>query len=390
MENDVGTNGLTGASNSATPPTPPPSEPGIKSDMADILKGVQLPERVQPDTSAEKPKKVYDTQLPGEDRRTEAAGLPSASVVDPAIRAVNPSTPTPTPKTDVPSLHTLKDDLQEVVRDKKISVIRAAALEEQKRTRISQEPVTRAPQRERMTFSIVLTLVFLCVGALAIGAVYVVMQDRSNSSPTPQSEQLLFAEQTVPLPIDGLTPGDVKRTLASARNSGVLTLGAIFNIVPILQRTNPATNETITEPATFSEFLRAIGARAPDELTRALSSEFFLGLHTVDESAPLLVIPVTSYERAFAAMLSWERNLNDDLQPFFTDVPSQKLGSDGLPVERTFEDDVMRNYDVRTLKDDSGTIQLYYSFPTRNILIIAESPYSFAEILSRLRADRQL
>jgi len=50
----------------------------------------------------------------------------------------------------------------------------------------------------------------------------------------------------------------------------------------------------------------------------------------------------------------------------------------------------MRNYDARALKDDAGQIQLYYSFPTRNILIIAESPYTFAEVLSRLQAERRL
>ena len=50
----------------------------------------------------------------------------------------------------------------------------------------------------------------------------------------------------------------------------------------------------------------------------------------------------------------------------------------------------MRNYDVRVLKNDAGGIELYYSFPTQNILIIGESPYSFTEILSRLRAERKL
>ena len=59
-------------------------------------------------------------------------------------------------------------------------------------------------------------------------------------------------------------------------------------------------------------------------------------------------------------------------------------------VKGRYEDLVMRNYDVRALKDDAGEIQLYYSFPTQNILIIAESPYSFPEILSRLQASRQL
>jgi len=110
----------------------------------------------------------------------------------------------------------------------------------------------------------------------------------------------------------------------------------------------------------------------------------------VDKNAPILIIPVTSHDHAFAAMLEWEKNLNADLSPLFTAVPTLKQDQNGLPVERTYEDLVMRNYDVRALKDDAGTIELYYSFPTQNILVIAESPYSFAEILSRLQAGRQL
>ena len=89
-------------------------------------------------------------------------------------------------------------------------------------------------------------------------------------------------------------------------------------------------------------------------------------------------------------MLEWEDMINADLIPAFTSVPDTEAGADGLIKKRQFEDVVMRNYDVRALKDDAGTIQLYYSFPTRNILIIAESPYSFAEVLSRLRAERKL
>jgi hypothetical protein len=50
----------------------------------------------------------------------------------------------------------------------------------------------------------------------------------------------------------------------------------------------------------------------------------------------------------------------------------------------------MLNYDVRELKDDSGNVVLYYSFPTPNILVIAESPHSFTEVLSRLQAQREL
>ena len=143
-------------------------------------------------------------------------------------------------------------------------------------------------------------------------------------------------------------------------------------------------------PATFKEFMTALGARASDDLYRALGNDFFLGIHAADKSAPLIIIPVVSHARAFEAMLAWEETLNSDLAPLFSAVPVFTKDENGVPAKRTYEDLVMRNYDVRALKDDAGEIQLYYSFPTQNILIIAESPYSFPEILSRLQASRQL
>ena len=106
--------------------------------------------------------------------------------------------------------------------------------------------------------------------------------------------------------------------------------------------------------------------------------------------SPFFILSLTSYNETFAGMLAWEASMNGDLAPVFTPVPSTMTSASGLPVERTFQDLVMRNYDVRALKDDAGNIELYYSFPSQKILIIAESPYSFSEILSRLQAGRKL
>ena len=71
-------------------------------------------------------------------------------------------------------------------------------------------------------------------------------------------------------------------------------------------------------------------------------------------------------------------------------VPALVTDSSGLPETRAFIDAVLLNYDVRELKDDSGNIVLYYSFPTPNLLVIAENPSTFAEVLSRLEAQREL
>ena len=169
-----------------------------------------------------------------------------------------------------------------------------------------------------------------------------------------------------------------------------MSLGAIVHIVPTSSQTDA--NGTAAEQAMgIGEFLTAIEAQATPELIRSLRGDFFLGLHqTVEKRSPVLVIPVTSYERAFAGMLAWEPTVNANLSPIFTFIPPLTTDEKGLFVERQFEDSLINNYDVRVLRDDAGAIQMMYSFPTRTMLIIAESPYSFTEVLSRLRASRQL
>lgn len=290
----------------------------------------------------------------------------------------------------VTRIHTLKDDLQDVVKEKKISLVRAVALEQTKK--MGQEHFTRAetasqinrPRRTLMIFIVTLLVIF---GGIFLYSAYSFMRVGTSESAKPQDVPLIFAENTAAFPIGSLSAVDIKRSLSYARQPNA-PLGSITRITPTVQR--DTNNVLENRPAIIEEFLQAIGAQVTPGLIRALSSNFFLGIHTVDENAPVLVIPVSSYERAFAGMLAWESTINADLSPLFTPVPSQTIDANGLLVDRKFQDAILHNYDIRVLRDDSGAIQLLYSFPTRAILIIAESPNSFTELLSRLRASRKL
>ncbi len=387
----------------STPPAPPAElrqDPEtLNTDIAKILKGVGLPERRLPAPAgalhaggqAGEEKGAADTKIPPSSLGQGASEAKSAAVLD----AIPPNV---TPRVEegrqnlVSPVHTLKDDLQSVVRDKKISAVRAVSLEEDRRARerVSQAETPATVQRTKRTFAIVFSVALLFViGATALFGVYTIMQERTGKPPIQTSTSVLFSEQSVLFSLDNRSPNDLQRALGRARNASTGTLGSITRIIPVIATTN-ADGAAQNIPATFSEFLGALGAHAPDDLIRALRSDFFFGIHTVDENAPLIIVPVTSYDHAFAAMLAWEGMLNADLSPMFTAVPVLKADANGLPTKRTFQDLVMRNHDVRALKDDGGKIQLYYSFPTQNILVIAESPYSFTEILSRLQAGRQL
>ncbi len=380
----------------------PPQEGAMGDDIAKILADVKLPERHAPLLSGEKrtirePKK-FDTSILGSalNEETKAESAATAQTEVPAHPAPVPSLVTAKSAEKHPSsvvaVHTLKNDLQDVVHDQKISVVRAVSLEEDRRGRKTGERIETpaSTQRSKRVFGIIFSVLILCgLGIAALFGVLYIMNQKGNTPQVDTGPSLLFAEQSVLLSLDAQSPSDLKRTLETARTAGGGTLGSITRIIPVVAATS-SDGAIQNRPATFREFMGALGAHPPEDFLRAVGTDFFLGLHTVDKNAPIIILPVSAYDRAFAAMLAWEGSLNADLEPLFTPVPTLTTDKDGLPVKRTYEDLVMRNYDVRALKDDAGTIELYYSFPTQHILVIAESPYSFPEILSRLQAGRRL
>ena len=378
--------------------------------ITNILKDVKLPERQEYDGSGklpEKPKesRVFDTMLGVSVNRIHVPDEPlSESVKISEVTSVagekNVAPGESTGKTvgeNIASsivfpLRTLKDDLQRIVREKKISLVRAVALEGEKK--YAEGDVAERGQikevHSRRVFRILFAIfIFSILGTAAFFGVYVIVQERSGIPKQESETSILFSENTFSLPVEKNTPLEIKRLVAQVRTDKGATLGSITHFVPTNQEEN-ADGVSTERFLTLEEFFNAMGTRASADLFRALSSKFFFGTYTVDETAPIFVIPVLSYERAFAGMLAWEQTMNADLAPTFTRVSDQVQGVGGLPDRRRFEDVVMRNYDVRVLKNDAGVIELYYSFPTRRLLIIGENVYSFTEILSRLRAGRKL
>ena len=384
----------------------PPASPALGTDIAKILSAVKLPERRDTVLPGEKKVQVeskkFDTSIAGS-ALGEGPVVPSAEPTAPPKSSETPASaevaqsPANTGRgavgrnpSDVTAVHTLKDDLQGVVYNQKISLVKAVSLEEDRKAHKGAVVTPGAQQRSSRTFGIVFaSLTLLVLGSGALFGVLFIMNQQKAPPQVDTGSSILFAEQSILLSLDGHSPSELKRVLEAGRTTSQGALGSITRIIPVLSETD-ADGVPQNRPATFREFMAAMGARASDDLFRALGNDFFLGIHAADKSAPVIIVPVVSHPRAFAAMLAWEPSLNDDLSPLFTAVLRLKQDQNGLPVLRTYEDLVMRNYDVRALKDDAGDIQLYYSFPTQNVLIIAGSPYSFPEILSRLQASRQL
>jgi len=291
-------------------------------------------------------------------------------------------------RTGIPAIRTLRDDMHSTVHEGNMSLVRAAALEQDKRR--YQPSKTEKRESRESSFSgktrgiLFATVILAVLGAGAIAGIYYASRQEESTPSLPQANDgIIFAENALLLDLSGMRPFEVKQSLESAREAASLSLGAIARIVPAA--VSPE-SQALT-PLTAQEFLLAIGANAPDSLARSLDDNFFLGVHTIDTNAPLIIFPVIAYERAFAAMLEWEEFINTDISPPFSAIPRSYRTEDGLETV-SFEDIVIRNFDVRVLRDRSGTVRFLYAFPTRSILVIGESPHTFTEVLSRLQAAR--
>jgi len=412
---------------------------GLKANITKILEEVKMPERRDAGAATANPALAETpltdspfratTQLNAEQPKTGAPLALELSIAENKIATpVETGAPAAMERSSVMSLHTMKSDLQDVVRQDKVSVVRAVSMEQDKRSAKAPTPRAMTPPPapsgsgkgwKGMILMVMATLILIGLGGAALYAIYYLQTSKPAASAP--ATGLLFAEQQLAIPIDAQSSSALKETIKGIMNTQSAPAGGIVEIKPTIQ----PIDQEVPRLATLSEFFRALGTRPTDEFVRSLSDEFFFGIHYADAPSPIFVIPVVSYDHAFAGMLAWEKTINTDLGGLFVQLPPYRtvlvpapapvavatttaatsttatstettststptMVETQQPITRVFEDLVMRNYDVRALKDDNGSIVLYYSFPTQNLLIISASPYTFTEVLSRLQAARKL
>lgn len=137
----------------------------------------------------------------------------------------------------------------------------------------------------------------------------------------------------------------------------------------------------INTPFSTEEFLKNLESNAPGNLTRAFSPLFMFG--TFGETGNFLIIKLVSFENAFSGMLSWEKDMAQDLEPLFRTANLLPL----LLSETTFKDLIDQNKDVRVLYLENEPV-LLYSFFDNNMLIITDNFETLRTLIDRLTREK--
>lgn len=288
----------------------------------------------------------------------------------------------PTKKKNEAVVHTFKDDVQHLVRNRKMSMTRIAALEADKGEKKAPTQEKREPWKT--TLLIALTVLFLVIGSvLAMGAFYAY---RLNTAPnlTPQFEPaIIFTEARESIDVTDKNARGIMATLANARRDTIFSLGSVieFHVTRILETEEGAAVVAHLDPV---DFLESVGANVPDTFLQTLGPEYVLGVHVIDENVPFLILTTRSYGHAFSGMLAWEKNLEENLLPFFS--PNIEYVKPAVAEdENAFSDTVVQNLDVRILRDSDRNIRILYAFVNRGTVVVTTNIRTLIELSSRLR-----
>ncbi len=156
------------------------------------------------------------------------------------------------------------------------------------------------------------------------------------------------------------------------------------NLKHFVLRRGVGTSAPLTNP---SEFFAKVSPKAPSNLVRAFEPLFMLG--ALGEKR-FLILKLSSFENAFAGMLSWESGMPREIGDLFSTSPYLKT----IGPETVFKDVISRNKDVRVLSSAVSTAQgtstepvLVYSFFENRILIITENLETLRILMERLTQE---
>ncbi len=245
-------------------------------------------------------------------------------------------------------------------------------------------------KKTRITIPLILSTFFFLLGG---GALFLVYTKLSVENPMPgEVTPISFSDYQDKVLTDGFTRVNLVASIDSLKSNTTYTAGSILNIVLVetdstLTKDGKRKDRLLETPGLFS----LLNTRATPSFIRSLDPEFVLGLHIINDGEPFLILKSNFYDSAFSGMLSLETTMAADLLEIFTRAKPPVATSTETYIgdkvgdwNDTFEDKVVKNKDVRILKDSAGKTVLLYSFINKETLVITTNEDTFNEIYNRL------
>jgi hypothetical protein len=140
--------------------------------------------------------------------------------------------------------------------------------------------------------------------------------------------------------------------------------------------------ENAQKPAPAEAIVAVFAPRAPGSFTRSIKEITF---GSSQNAEPFIIMKATSFDVAFAGMLTWEIMMSADLAPLFgptvleTFDPQARTASGAR--DAFFKDVIASNKSARVLLDENGDDRIVYTFTDQNTILITTNRETLAELI---------
>lgn len=290
--------------------------------------------------------------------------------------AVNQTEPTGQDK--LSQIRTYQGDVASAISDQQESITSIQQREVAKQRGNNTGEKVEHGGREKVILLVLGSIVLVILGMFGGWYTYqeFIAQRAPSVSPIPESRLFSTTQEAVINVASTTLRADLIR-LVRVETDTVIQKGESKHIVleeSFALETNLVTTQT---------FLKILETKASGPLVRSFDKTFMLGALGGETPSNFIIIKLSSFESAYAGMLSWEENLPRDLGPLFQ--TSEEIRN--IPSPSSFSDTISRNKDIRSLLNAEGKTLLLYSFLDNKTLIITDSLDTLHVIISRLTAE---
>lgn len=283
-------------------------------------------------------------------------------------------------------LHTYKQDMQTLVRERKVSLIHAVAAESDRDpTSLQGIPEEDGHDKKRSTLMLVGSIVLIVLGLITLVVGYTGYTLRKNAMEQDRQQAItddtpIFIEHRVRVDITDRDARDTLAELAQLRDSSQATLGSITEV--LLQ--NKVWDTTVLQNVMYTlrvnELRTSLGLSFSEEMSAHIGNSYLLGMHMADKNSPFVLLTTDSYDHAFAGLLDWEKRAGYELAPLF--YSASEAGVSGA------ENAVIQNIDARILRDSTGNIKVLYAFLDAHTFIITNNVFTLSEVARRYQVRK--
>lgn len=262
-------------------------------------------------------------------------------------------------------------------------------IQQMKQPRVSSEP----SNHRTLMIGASLTLIILGIGVI-FGFYQFQKMGSGEVAQTQSVSRTIISYNTIDtIELDTISKDQLIEKLNSEKNGAKLNTNDTLYIA--LTKKNSEGDPVLITPAYF---FTVLSNETPPSLLRAFGTDMMFGYYNSGGNEPFLLVTVDSFDNTYSGMLDFEPSMNKALGSLFSKRSLAISGIDGasgstttaqvinydLDTQRKFEDDTIRNKDIRILRNDRGETILMYSFINKNILLITSSEEVLKQMLQKL------